>query len=423
MRCTSNNACWLWTFSVLDGITPAVTSVIESARTLEYARAPLLSEDMRILPEIPPGHLPVLQESVRMEGVSIVYFWTEYNPFGSNYEEVKNRLIGRSSAVIARDAYGYAEQTKNRAYPQFGARNVVPVEELPEEGTNYQVIDLAGERSWCSIWVRIPPGSPKRMYVYRDWPDEKSYGEWAVPAPSSDQPDGVEGPAQRSQGWGWVEYKNEFLRLERHVVPAQTVSELQRLKLAGEDLVPDTGRLTDKWKEVLKKVDVRDPQISRWVWANLPEGEPDDLEYQEPVHERLIDPRAGADANHDDLGQTTPIDELSKEQKDPQTGRVLAPGLDYRAASGVSIATGIIELNKLIHWNQEQPYCAVMNETHFFVAQNATQVIACMGTFTSRGGEKGGWKDISDCLRYAAVSNLEYVGGNYGRTTRRSGGY
>jgi len=49
------------------------------------------------------------------------------------------------------------------------------------------------------------------MYVYREWPDLETYGEWAIPA---QKPEGAIGQAAKPEGRGLMEYKEIIEELE-----------------------------------------------------------------------------------------------------------------------------------------------------------------------------------------------------------------
>lgn len=426
MRCTTNKASWMLTYSTMDGITPAVSSIVTGARTIAHERAPLVSENQKFVDDCPRGHLPTIQESTSMPGVSILYFWTQWNPFGNNYAGVKEKLVGKPVDQITQDAYGYSKDTKRRAYPKFGARNIITMDQVPAEGTNYQILDLAGARMWCTIWVRVCPGRPETFYIYRDWPDVDHFGEWATPGATNDQPDGVIGKAQTSRGMGWVAYKQAFLKAEEHktTITRLELDELLRMRNAKElydlDIVPDKW-LTKHERDAQVRAAYR--QQIRRIDDLLQTTAPMELSYNEIIETRFIDPRAGNEEKHRDTGSTTPIMELAKPNYDLVTGKQLAPGMLYRSASGVSIDIGMNAVNELLHWNMDEDFCPIINQPRLFVVDSCKQVIECLKTYTGLAGEKGPWKDFSDLVRYAATSGLCYIDPNRPRATGQSGGY
>jgi hypothetical protein len=51
---------------------------------------------------------------------------------------------------------------------------------IPEQVTRYMFTDPAGARNWATLWVAVD--KHRNHYIYRDWPDLASYGEWATPS-------------------------------------------------------------------------------------------------------------------------------------------------------------------------------------------------------------------------------------------------
>ena len=73
------------------------------------------------------------------------------------------------------------------------------------------------------IWIRVDVRG--RLFIYREWPPVEHYitgvgvvGPWATP--SASKADGDPGDAQRSFGWGLLDYKEEIERLEGGKVSA-----------------------------------------------------------------------------------------------------------------------------------------------------------------------------------------------------------
>lgn len=412
LRCASNDAKWLYTFSPMEGITPTITSILGTPETVESARAELLAPNRVHVPGCPPGEMPVRQKTSRA-GVSIFYFWTEFNPFPPNYQNVKEAVAQKSEDQVKQDAYGYGKNVKARAHPKWGSWNIIKRTALPEVGTNYFIADPAGARMWAGIWVRVAPGNPQSFYVYRDFPSCAEFGPWAVIAPSNDDPDGLQGPAQSSRGFGWVAYKQLWLAKERINVPAHKL-QLEPGQVWDDARVEALDAVLMPYEaDPLRRRRIKDAVVKGEDVANLTEG----------VFDRLIDPRAGKAQKESAEGMTTPMDELAKAHLDPRTGELLAPALYFRQASGQSMDTGVTAINELLDWNTEQPMCSVINQPHLFVVEDCEQVIGCLNVFTGTGGEKAGWKDIHDLLRYMATSGLCYVPPENMRPRRGGCGY
>jgi hypothetical protein len=319
-----------------------------------------------------------------------IYFFTLFNKFGpavdrTYYQEIKALCEGKASEYVERVAYGFARDSVARAFPKFGSWNVVRRTQLPAVGTNYFITDPAGARNWATVWVRVTAVGDH--YIYRDWPDEQTYGEWAVPTEREVNEklrmgwDGDPGPAQDGLGMGVVAYKNVFLTAE---------------KVKGE-CDPYHGRLMERAR--------RDNQPLDTV--------------VEAIAERYIDPRAGASEHIAEKGGTCIIDEFAEEQRGPD-GKVTGPSMELIPASGVNEDEGLGVVNELLDWNQELPLMPVMNAPKLYVSEDCHQVIWMFENYTGRGGPKGASKDFADIVRYMALAKLFHVemgrqGGRPGR--------
>ncbi len=389
-RCLTRDSVWIWTFSTLKGITPGIKALRQGGtKLIKSARAELLPENQVLVPGCPAGHMPIAERTP--DGVSLYYFWTEFNPFPPNYKNLKLLLSGKSRARIMRDAYGYDEDVTGKAYRKWGTWNIIDEQDLPEDGTDYMLTDPAGGRMWATIWVRVSNENPPRFFIWADWPDEERFGEWATPGTAT-QLDGAPGPAQTGEGYGWAEYKSAWQEVERIVVPQALVRMRERNSI--DEAVVES--------ELQKVKDPRRRRILRQHWESC------DLENLTlPIQESFIDPRAGADQKHREHGSITPIDALAEEHVSA-SGKVI-PARYFTPASGVSIQTGRIAVSDLLAWDQDQPLCRITNEPRLYVVRTCKQVIGMFSEFTGLGGEKGAWKDFDDLLRYMATSRLEYV--------------
>lgn len=391
----------LWTFTPIHGITPAIKELVgSSAVTLESRVAELLPR--RNLPELPEGHMPYVQKCM-MERSYSIYFFTQYTKWGNYYEQVKASCAGKDSQYIERVAYGFARDSVARAYPKFASWNVIRRCHLPARGTNYQFNDPAGSRNWFMFWVRVGPpqwgDGNWTHYIYRDWPDAQTYGEWALATErevSADQTkgwDGDPGPAQGGLGFGVSKYK-------------QTILECERVKCSVAS-IQSSG-----WEREM------DPYHVRLIQRAIKEGRPLDQVYEE-IAERYVDPRAGASEHLADQGGTCIIDEFAEVQVDGQN-RVVGPSMDLIPASGVKAEEGMQLVNNMLYWNTEEKLVALLNQPHLFVCEDCHQMRWMFENYTGMAGEKGASKDPADLARYMALAKLEYVqegrhGGRDGR--------
>ena len=401
-RCSTNGACWLWTFSTLEGITPAIKEILTGFRATATRRAADLPDHWRVSPEMPPGHAPVAGR-VQRRNMSVVFFHTDLNPFPGNYENMRGMVEGKPPAIILRDLYGWTEDTRSRAWPSFGGWNLIDPEQLPESGTNYQITDPAGSRPWATLWVRVAPGKPSRFYIYRDWPDARRYGPWATASRDPHQPDGDSGPAQRNLAYGWVKYKQTWL-----------AEESVRLGVKNGQLTERDPHRRNLLERALAKAALKEPwgeAAVAWAQQRGLDGEP----VREVIRERIIDPRASRNPSAVAAGGTCPIDELLKENRDPKTGELLAPRMLFtpaavsRSRGGFEVETGIQAVGALLEFDREQPLCPLVNEPRLYVVRSCEQVIWTMENYTGQGGENAGCKDFADLLRYMAMSDLRHV--------------
>lgn len=376
----------LWPFTPVRGITPAVKEVVGgSAQTLVSKPSELLPR--KNIPDCPDGQMPYIRRC-SFPGAMAIYFFTEFNPFGPSpgrtyYDEVKSLLEGKASEQVERVAYGFARDSVARAFPKFGSWNIVKRSQLPAVGTNYFLCDPAGARNWFMLWVRVAPaiGGRSALYIYRDWPDAQTYGEWAVPTEREVNEetrkgwDGDPGPAQIGQGFGITRLKETILRCE-------TIS-------------------------ITRSTEV-DPHHRLQIDRAKSHGEPLDG-LRETIAERYIDPRAGVSEHLAEQGGTCIIDEFAEVQTDSK-GRVTGPSMELIAASGVNQEEGFTHVNELLEWNQDDQLTAVTNQPHLFVCEDCQQVRWMFENYTGRAGEKGAAKDPADLVRYMALAKLEHVG-------------
>ena len=408
MRCATFGASWLWTFSTMNGITPTIRAVLGTPETVESAPAELLSQAQSHVDGLPPGHMPIVQLG-RTKPISIVYFWTEFNPFPPNYQNVRAILEGKPAARIKQDAYGYATDVQGRAFPKFGSVHIVKTTALPAQGTNYMLTEPGGgARMWATIWVRVTPGNPSTLYIYRDWPDVPGYGDWAEPDPQNTKPDGVRGPAQRGQGIGYTELRQTWRELEAVKIPSALKSTERRKQLPADEI------------ENLIRQEA-DPHRQQLLRNAIASGSVDDP--SENIEQRFIDPRAANSPHLEADTETTPLQSLLKDEINPKTGQVVVTGMEFDLAPGLTIVSGLMEVTELLNWDANKPYCAITNEPRLYVAENCLQVINCLSVYTGLGGEKGGWKDFADLLRYMATAGLEYVDPSLKRYSKPRGGY
>ncbi len=192
------------TFTPILGWSPTVKAYLQGARTVETAPAALLGGE----------EVPVIQQCIR-PAAKIMYFHTLWNPY-NDYEALVKTLEGESRSNILCRAYGIPQRASSVAFVMFAERHVVDSEQIPEDGTNYMVVDPSNGRNWVMAWFRAAPNGVH--YCYREWPTPDDYvpgvgnaGEWAIPGKKVD---GDAGPAQQTFGFSLERYREEIERVE-----------------------------------------------------------------------------------------------------------------------------------------------------------------------------------------------------------------
>jgi phage terminase large subunit-like protein len=291
----------LLTFTPIEGYSAVVKDYLAGAKTLEDREAELLpvygkADEAGVKPLTGYERLPVLQESVRRKG-RVTYFWTQDNPF-SGYPELRTELLKAKKDEILVRAYGVPTKSIGNQFPRFNDKvHVLPDDRIPTTGTDYHVVDPCSGRNWFMIWARFDEIG--RCFIIEEWPNQDRYipgwgfpGAWAEP--DGKRHDGRPGDAQKSCGFGLLEYKTEIDAVE-----------LELGKLAGR-----------------------------------PPGEPI------PVFERLMDSRYGNAATVAREGATTLIDECAE------------LGLNFLAAPGDAIHEGVSLINDWLSYDPAKPISA-----------------------------------------------------------------
>ena len=195
------------TFTPIAGYSQVVKEFVSGCTFKKTLPATILDKNNTYVGGCPRGHMPFIADCHR-GNASVIWFHSQLNPYNP-FDELVKTLEGKNLYERKIRAYGWADNTVGNQFPRFGDGNIIPLDRVPEEGTNYMVTDPAGARNWFMIWAK--KGEDGNLYVYREWPDI-SYGEWALP---SEKADGKEGMAQRNgAGMGIDDYKKTMKTLE-----------------------------------------------------------------------------------------------------------------------------------------------------------------------------------------------------------------
>ena len=133
-----------------------------------------------------------------------------------------------------------------------------------------------------------------------------------------------------------------------------------------------------------------------------------ELEGEEAIEERWIDPRMGATQAAGKLGGTSYIDLLADE------------GMDVLPSAGLRIDQGVGMINDWLAYDEDRPI-SIDNEPSLYVSEKCENLIYCMRTWANREKD-GATKDPIDTLRYMAVMNPTYLDPK-GNKSYGGGGY
>ena len=192
----------LLTFTTLQGWTSLVSDLLYKAKVDTKRYSPIAERE-----------IPYEMTSTKWDSCKIVHFWSQDNPFES-YENLYKRYSGQSTAHQIARLHGIPEKAMVAKFPKFSLESnviehkYIPFVRSPQENpvTRYHIIDPAGGRNWCMIWLAIDRYN--NWWVYREWPDI-SYGNWAEPWVNAAQmPIGKRGRAQELSFGGAMSYES-----------------------------------------------------------------------------------------------------------------------------------------------------------------------------------------------------------------------
>ena len=198
----------LITFTPVTGYTPTVREFLQGATTVKSVEA-----DPDLLPN---EKVPVTMQPLK-DNARIVFFHSEWNKY-NDYKALKRTLQHDPKTKILTRAYGLPTKVQGGAFPRFGSPHIVTSEQIPDEGTNYMIVDPSHGKNWVMIWVRVAQDG--KCYVYREFPSQVypiegigMVGEWAV---SGKKIDGDKGLAQQPFGWSLARYAQEIRKQEKN---------------------------------------------------------------------------------------------------------------------------------------------------------------------------------------------------------------
>jgi hypothetical protein len=373
----------IWAYTPIKGITPAIkeaVGVLQVESSAPADRHVTFRNFVADVPGCPRGHMPIAGRCT-MPGAKAVYFHIDPQAFNDYFRIVAADCQGKDQRYVERIAFGYSRDTVDRQFGNFGGHNIVKPEHLPAAGTNYMICDPADVRPTFTIWVRVVAGlepDKPEYWIYRDWPDAATFGEWAVPTEREVNEDtrrgwdGDKGPAQANPDLGYAGQKRVWLLAET---------------------VQPTGRAErDPYRRTLQAAAAGAGAALR----------------RETIFERIVDSRFGPRLHQTEHGMTCWTWEMEKDHTDPASGDSLEP-MSFRMADGSAIDLHAIK--ELLEY-QRNDQGQISRPPRLFVCEDCQQVIWALSNYTGKAGEAGASKDVIDTIRYMAGAQLIPVGGD-----------
>ena len=285
--------------------------------------------------ELMGRELPIEQISHGWPDCRIYYFWSEMSPF-VDYKELIRTYSKQPQEVKLARLYGIPSKAMEGRFPKFNREtNVIPHERIPfiADPTVRATRYFVCDPGGSKPWVAIWAGVMRdgTIYIYREFPDS-TMGEWALPHINGvGKSVGKPGPAQRPLGFGYQQYKDHF----------------------------------------------------------------EDLENDEDIFERIVDPRMGAATVREKEGESNIINTMAN--------------LDFvmRPAPGVEVEAGIAKINDALSWDDTEPMTD-KNKPKLFVSDRCENMITCMLEYSGQSRAEH-FKDYIDCLRYLLVSGADHI--------------
>lgn len=353
----------LITFTPVTGYTPVIARYLADARIVETKRAHLLDANQVHVRGCPRGHMPYVMECPNGRAAAL-FFHNGLNPYGAG-KEVAARTLGKRPAEIKIRAYGWAEKGIGQAFPRFDPAVHTLTRARFEAiakgpGTRYCVADPGDSKNWFIKWYFCTPAG--HTIIYREWPDQARFGNWAEPPLTGDRVEWRPGAAQRMEsGKGIHEYKDLVRQAEGAVW------------LATE---------------------------GRW-----------DESRAEPILRRLIDPRLGGAAVPSQEQGTSIIDLMATPVADGK-GRVRWPAMYWEEAPATGVFEGVQLLNAAMAYDIDQPL-DITNCPRWYVVEDCLQTIRAYNEYTCREegtySQRDALKDIVDPDRYFAKADIGYM--------------
>lgn len=348
----------------------------------------------RSQPEVPKGReferVPRVMKCVS-EGQkrAVVFFHSSDNPYG-NPKEMYATLAGATADKIKERFYGVAFKEMRARFPKFSTDvHVVGEDEVPSEGTNYLMADPCSGRNFFLLWIRV---TPERAYVYREWPGSYPIrgvgvpGPWALP--DGKKADGRPGPAQKTFGFGLLDYK-------------RLIAELEQWKDADNHRwtqMDTDGKRREPAEPAPSNELARKEEDGALGQRALPVSEWDENNgAREMIQERRIDARFASSPKLERDRPTTLITDFED------------IGLFFLPARGDDIAHGVQRINDLLNYDEERPR-DYFNQPRLLISAECRNLIYALQTWTGQDGQKGATKDPIETLYRFCTDDCPFMG-------------
>jgi len=270
--------------------------------------------------------IPYEEESLSRAGMRLYYFWTEDNPFIPTKQFLSDLKTRPVEEKLAR-AHGIPTKAATSKFPKFD-ESVHILEKLPWQE------DPEDRKSYTRYMVVDPAGNKPWFIIWAAIDAANRvfiYREWpdesyGMWAEPSETPEGKPGQAQKPLGYG-----------------------------------------IDDYVEVMQEVEQNDE-----------------------IFERLIDPRMSQAKTPSRDGATTLLTELED------------AGYTFIPAPGIDIEDGIALINDRLSYDTTQPISS-SNSPKLYISASCVNVIDAFKNYSGYSREES-WKDPIDCIRYLLVS-------------------
>lgn len=226
-RIVRRNANMLTTFTPVKGYTPFVggklNGSIITATQKTNPRAFSQEGDPRV---VELTREKVYSKDEPKSGVGITYFPSEQNPWSGfnamisihGHKTLDERLIR---------FHGIPRSSERQSVPLFSEDlNILKFNEPNRYGFRMPAMEDIRDRSKFTIWQLVDPASLRNyatsyfavsqdglVYLFREWPDEETYGPWALPGDKN----WLLGPAQPKVGYDVAGYVRHFQQMEEEM--------------------------------------------------------------------------------------------------------------------------------------------------------------------------------------------------------------